>query len=243
MSIRRPHLASAAVLTSLLAASLAAPTPAQAVIPVVDFASITQLVSQVRTLQQQLLTARNQLLQAQTELRSMTGSRGMERLLGTAVRNYLPADWTEIAQALAGSSTAYPALGADLRATVALNAVLPAQALGFLTPQEQDELAAARRTAALMQVLSRQALTATSDRFAALQQLIDAIGAAGDQKAILDLQARISAEQGMLQNEHTKLDVLRQAVDAELWAGRERTRERVLAGHGRFGARFEPAAP
>ena len=243
MNIRRSRLVRAAVIASLLAAPLAATPPAQAAIPVIDIASIAHLVSELRTLQEQLLTARNQLLAAQAELRSMTGDRGMERLLGATVRNYLPADWAGIVQALAGNSAAYPALGAALGAVVDANAVLPMQAITALAPPERDELEAARRTAALMQVLSRQALAATSDRFASLQQLIDAIGAAGDQKAILDLQARISAEQGMLQNEHTKLDVLRQAADAEAWAERERTRERVLAGHGRFDARFEPTVP
>ena len=43
-----------------------------------------------------------------------------------------------------------------------------------------------------LQSLSHEALANSSGRFAALQQLIDAIGGASDQKAILELQARIS---------------------------------------------------
>ena len=58
----------------------------------------------------------------------------------------------------------------------------------------------------MLQVTSRQALQVSSERFASLQQLIDAIPTATDPKAILDLQARIAAEQAMLQNEQTKLD-------------------------------------
>jgi len=242
MQIRYSCLVCAAVRAAVLALPLIAAQPAQAALPVIDVASIAQLTTQLRTLQEQLLTARNQLLQAQAELRSMTGGRGMERLLGGTVRNYLPMDWNEVAGALAGAGAGYPAFGADLASLMAANAVLPPQAIAALAPEEQDELAAARRMAALLQAVSRQALARTSERFASLQQLIDAIGAAGDQKAILDLQARITAEQGMLQNEQTKLNILRQAAEAETWAGRERTRERVLAGHGRFDTRFEPVA-
>ena len=44
-----------------------------------------------------------------------------------------------------------------------------------------------------------------------MQTLINAIPSATDQKGILDLQARIQAEQGMLQTDQTKLHVLYQA--------------------------------
>ena len=55
----------------------------------------------------------------------------------------------------------------------------------------------------------------TSSRFASIQELIDAIARALDQKGILELAARINAEQGMLQNEQTKLNVLSEAVQVE----------------------------
>ena len=55
--------------------------PAHAQFAVIDVASLTQLVSQVQTLEQQLATARGQLTQAQASYQSMTGSRGMEQLL------------------------------------------------------------------------------------------------------------------------------------------------------------------
>ena len=81
---------------------------------------------------------------------------------------------------------------------------------------------------------SRQALEVTSERFASLQQLIDAIPGATDPKAVLDLQARIAAEQAMLQNEQTKLMVLYQAdggggTRAAAARARARDREHRLA--------------
>jgi type IV secretion system protein VirB5 len=79
-----------------------------------------------------------------------------------------------------------------------------------------------------------------SGRFADLQQLIDAVAQAADQKAVLDLQARIAAEAVMLQNEHTKLDVLYQGVQADRWASAQHARELALAGHGDFSSRWQP---
>ena len=46
---------------------------------VIDVASVTQLLSEVQTLEQQVQTAKSQLSQAQAEFQSMTGDRGMER--------------------------------------------------------------------------------------------------------------------------------------------------------------------
>jgi len=70
--------------------------------------------------------------------------------------------------------------------------------------------------------------------------LIAAIGSASDQKGILDLQARITAELGMLQNEQTKLQVLAQAGDALDAANAQRSVEQAIAGQGRFETRFQP---
>jgi hypothetical protein len=71
--------------------------------------------------------------------------------------------------------------------------------------------------------------------------LIAAIGSAGDQKAILDLQTRTSAELGMLQNEQTKLQVLTEASRAQESSNFQRERELAIAGQGRFETRFQPA--
>ena len=70
--------------------------------------------------------------------------------------------------------------------------------------------------------------------------MIDAIGTATDQKGILDLQARIGAEQGMLENEQSKLQLLFQAAAAEQAAALEQEREQVIAGNGNFSSRFRP---
>lgn len=206
--------------------------PAHAQFAVIDVASIAQLVQEVQQLQQQVATAKSQLAQAQTEYAAMTGPRGMQLLLSGTVRNYLPTDWTQVSQVLSGSSGSFPALAGGIRSLILSNAVLtPAQFAG-LSPSEQVQVTSSRQVVAFLQATSRAALANSSDRFASLQQLIGAIGSATDQKGALDLSARIAAEQGMLQNESTKLQVLYQIAQSEEWARAQRVREQALTDQG-----------
>ena len=205
---------------------------ANAQFAVVDVGAIRQLIQQVQTMRDQLTTARDQLSEARRQLESMRGRRGMEQLLAGTARNYLPQDWAELAALLEQTSTAYGALAGELQRVVNGNAVLTAQQIALLSPAERAQLESARRTTAMLQVMTREALSRTSSRFGSIQQLIDAISRAEDQKAILDLQARIQAEQGMLQNESTKIQVLYQVAQAEEWSRRQRAREQAVASIG-----------
>jgi type IV secretion system protein VirB5 len=212
---------------------------AHAQVAVIDVASLTQLISEVQTLEQQLATARSQLAQAQSEYQSITGARGMGQLLAGIPRNYLPANWSTLLSALQASG-AYPALAADLQTALKAAAVLSAPQLAALSPAAGTQLKAGRQAVALLQSVSHEALANSSNRFAEIQQLIDAIAGAMDQKAILELQARIAGEEGMLQNEHTKLQMLNQGMQAQAWANAQQARELTIAGHGQFESRFQP---
>jgi len=214
--------------------------PAKAQWAVVDARAITQLVQQVKTMEQQLNTARDQLSQAQTELQSMTGSRGMQLLLNGTVRNYLPSSWQQLVGAMQGAAGGYAGLASDIRSAVGANAVLSPPQLAMLAPVDQQHIIAARQSSALKQALAQAALANASARFAALQSLVNAISTAADQKGILDLQARIGAELGMLQNEQTKLQILRDATQAQDAVLRQQQVEQAIAGQGSFAGRFRP---
>jgi len=218
---------------------LGVPT-AFAQLAVVDAASVSQLVTQARMLQDQLSTARDHLARAEEQLRSMQGTRGMEQLLAGTVRNYLPSDWSQVQDLLPAGAPAYAALSLNLRRTLDVNALLPETRLADFPRNAREHIEAVRWSAAVLQVLTHEALATISGRFASIQRLIDAIPGAADPKAILDLQARIGAEQGMLQNEQNKLQALYQAAHAQAQANRQRQRENVIAGHGRFADRFQP---
>ena len=224
---------------SVVVCLLATPA-ARAQFAVIDVGAIAQLIAQAQILEDQLTTARDHLAQAQAEFVSMTGGRGMERLLSGTERNYLPTSWAEIQGTMQLAGGPYGALSGGVAATVAANAVLSPQALSLLPADVREQIETARRLAALQQNLTRQALATTSHRFASLQLLIDAIAAADDQKAALDLQARVSAENSMLHNEQSKLLTLFQLVQAEEQANRQQIRERAVLGHGQFATRFRP---
>jgi type IV secretion system protein VirB5 len=224
----------------VLSVLTAVTSAAHAQVAVIDVAALTQLLSEVQSLGQQVATARSQLTQAQAEFQSITGNRGMQLLLAGTVRNYLPPDWATVQGAAQGTLGTFPALTGDVaRATGAL-AVLSGAQLAAMPPAAAQTVQADRQSASLLQALTHEALANSSARFAGLQQLINTIGAAPDQKAILELQARISAEQGMLQNEHNKLQDLYQAVLADQLANTERVHELIVVGHGQFASRFQP---
>lgn len=196
--------------------------PAHAQFAVIDVGAIVQLVQEVQQMEQVLQTAQNELSQAQQEYQSITGLRGMQNLLSSINRNYLPTSWSQLPSALA----------TPMQAQITANAVLTSAQIAALSPAEQQLLTAARSNAALLQVATQQAYSTTSSRFASVQQLITAIASATDQKGILDLQARIQAEQGMLQTDNTKLTLLYQAAVAQEWARRQTASEQVVAGVG-----------
>jgi type IV secretion system protein VirB5 len=216
----------------LAALALGSTVPAQAQFAVIDVASVTQLVNEVRQLEQQVATARSQLLQAQSEYAAITGNRGMQNLLSGTLRNYLPTDWPQLSQVMSGSSASFPALASSVSSLVSSNAILTASQVASLSPSQQALLAAARQNPALLAAMSQTALANSSSRFAELQSLISAIGTASDQKASLDLTARVTAEQAMLQNEATKLQILYQVAQSQEWARVQRVREQALADQG-----------
>jgi type IV secretion system protein VirB5 len=213
---------------------------AHAQFAVIDAAAVAQLVQQTQSLAQQLATTRAQLLQLQTQYQSTTGNRGMQSLLAGTVRNYLPTQWTQVSSMLGGGTGGYGGLAALYQSNLRSNAVLTAPQLAALPPAASAQVTAGRQPVALLQSLSQDALANSSARFGAIQQLIDALPAARDQKGVLDLQARINAEQGMLQNEQTKLQVLFAAALGQEWVTRQLDLEQTVAGQGQFATRFEP---
>ena len=215
---------------------LGASPPVHAQFAVIDIGAITQLISEVEILEDQLTTARAHLAQAQAEYESITGGRGMEALLAGAPRNYLPTNWAQLQTALGGGG----AWGGGVTATLGVNSILPDTWLAQVPADVRKEIEERRQLTALQQTLTRQSLQITSERFDLLQQLISAIPRATDQKAVLDLQARTSAENAMLLNEQSKLRTLAEVIQAQELANRQQVRERALLGQGQFALRFQP---
>lgn len=223
-------------LAALLLLSVAV-LPTRAVsqgIPVIDVAAITHLVQQLNQWQKQLTAMGQHLNQLQQTHHALTGSRGMQALLPmtSQQRNYLPQDYAELMNAVNGTSSTYAGLSAQIQQAITANAVLNNNQLSALTPEMRQLVENGRKSAALVATLSKTAYQNTSQRFGALQQLIATIGTTGDLKAIQDLQGRINAEQAMLTNEQTKLQMLHQMLQAERLVAEQRARERSAADVG-----------
>lgn len=225
----------------LAAAASLAPLHAKAGIPVIDVAAVANLVQQVMYWQQQISGMQKQYDQlkaskdqlAQTH-NAMTGSRGMEQLLPTSdlTRNYLPPSYGELMHTLNGSSASYAGLASQVQSIMKANSILSGTQMEGLSPELRQIVEQGRQSAALLNGMTQNAYQSTSQRFSALQVLIDRIASAQDPKAIQDLQARIQAEQNMLTNEQTKLQSLYQIARAEDDAQRQRLRERATTDVG-----------
>jgi type IV secretion system protein VirB5 len=235
------HFFRSLVFRSLAAIALvfALALPARAQWAVVDAPAIVQLIQEVKEMEQEVQTAESQLTQAKQALQTMTGGRGMQLLLSGVVRNYLPSNWSQLMSVVNGGGGS-AGLSSTVRSAIGSNAILSPQQLSTLSPSVQQQIVAVRQSNALQQALAQTALTNASGRFASVQTLISAIPSAKDQKGILDLQARISAELGMLQNEQTKLQVLHQSMEAQNAVLQQQDRERILAAQGTFASRFQP---
>src|SRR5437660_11336176 len=156
----------------------------------------------------------------------------MQLLLSGTVRNYLPVNSAQLSQVMSGSSATCAGLAWDVRQLMGGNAVRTPAQVASLSPPEQARVISARQSAALLQAMARAALANSSERFASLEQLISAIGGASDQKASLDLNARIVAEQAMLQNEQTKLQILKEVAASVERPRLLQARERSVAAEG-----------
>ena len=238
MSLRKTFIGAA---VSVCVAT--APMQASATgIPVIDVAAVANLIQQITYWQQQISAMTNQLNQLQQTYNSMTGGRGMETLLNMSnlQRNYLPPDYAELMNVVNGASGTYAGLSSQLQAVMSANAVLSGVQMSALSPQQRQTVESGRKAAAMLASFTQSAYQNTSQRFSALQGLINMIGSATDPKAIQDLQGRVQAEQTMLTNEQSKLQSLFQVAQSEQWAQQQRVREQVIQGHGGFGSRFSP---
>lgn len=225
----------------LAASALLTPLHARAGIPVIDFAAVANLIQQIVYWQQQISAMQKQFDQLQASKEqlqqtygAMTGSRGMDQLLSTsdAQRNYLPQNYNDLMSVVSGSSSGYSGLSSQVQSIMNANKILTSSQMDALSPEMRRTVEQGRQAAALLNGMTRSAYQNTSQRFSALQQLINAIGRTNDPKAIQELQARIQAEQNMLTNEQIKLQSLYQVAQSEELMRRQRIREQSASDIG-----------
>lgn len=180
---------------------------AHAGIPVIDVTSIAQQIAQVTAWGKQYVQMYEQYQQMQQQYNSLNGARGMASLVNNpALRQYLPADYQTILNGGYGN-------WASIRAAAKVMGVDETY-IGAGTRTAQAFNANAMQTA-LNRSTAEDAYKQASNRFADIQVLLDRVNNAPDAKDIADLQARIQAEQVMMQNEQNKLAMLSQLAQAQ----------------------------
>lgn len=166
---------------------------------------ITQLASWAAQYSQ-MITEYKQLV---AEYNSLNGTRGMASLVNNpSLRRYLPNEYKSILSSGYGDSAA---LRAALDAPIGNNA---------LYKLRRDQLA-------IDEAMSLEGYKQASRRFGDIQVLLDKINDSSnpDAKDMQDLQARIQAEQVMLQNESTKLAMLKNLQEIQ----KQKMQERAFA--------------
>lgn len=190
-----------------LVSGMAFGTSAHAGIPVIDATNLAQQIQQVAAWAQQFQQMQQQFGQLQQTYNSLNGIRGFSSLINNpALRKYLPADYQTILNSGYGNwegiRTATKVL--DIAETSLNSSSLSAQTFNSNANQ-----------AAINRAMADEGYKQAAQRFDTIQALIDNINNTPDSKDVAELQARIQAEQVMMQNEQTKLMMVSQLVQAQ----------------------------
>ena len=222
--MNRKYLAAAAA--CLVATSFASPSQAQIV--VYDPASYAKILEEAQTALNQLEQLKQQVTQGQRLLTSLNQNSNVNALATSlsapTLRAFLPNADAFVAAAN-GDLAKLGALGAKAQSIRDANRLF--------TPPAGDatgaELSAAGDRAARDLATGQAVGEAAANRLTGLQQLQSALDSAPDARAVLDLQARLAAEQAMIANDQMRLQGLAMTQAAEERLQRQRDLERAAA--------------
>ena len=212
---------------------------AYAGLPVFDGAALSNSVSswtaqaqsmanQLNQLQQQYRVMQQQYQQLQQTYQSISGIRNMAGIANNPLlRQYLPPDYQTVLQLGSGAVNGqYASLDG------AASAIKQASKIVDITQTSIDPNSStgqayqnSQNQAATNLALASASFQQSSARIAGLQQMLDTVNQAPDEKDILDLQGRIQAEQVMLQNESIRLASLAQLQQAQKDIAQQQARE------------------
>lgn len=227
--IRRSLAAASAAAALLLAAGAA-----QAQQIVHDPTSYAQLVREARTALDQLEQLREQVRQGQQlfdSLNDLSDVNALARELGLPeVRNPLP-DLRSLRAAADGDLSALGALAARADAIRAETRVYapPAGDMSEVDSYYREALERSGARTARDLAVGEAVGAAADQRLAGLEALREALDTAPNARAVMDLEARLSAEQALIQNEQVRLQGLALTQAAEARLEEQRARERAAA--------------
>ncbi len=211
----------------VLAAGIAMSSAAFAQIPVTDGASIANSIQQqIETMakwKMQYDQMTSQINQMKQQYESLTGSRNLGQILNNAaLRDYLPNDWQGVYDAV--KSGGYSGLSGRAQSIFEGNKVYDLCA-NLADSQQRTHCEAQAVKGAQDKAFALDAYDKAKSRLTQIDQLMAKINDTPDPKAIAELQGRIAAEQAMIQNEQTKLQMYQMVAAAEDRLQEQRQRE------------------
>ena len=200
-------------------------------IPVIDIANLIQTIQQVMNDITKIENQVEQVRQLQGQLASINGVRNLGAVFNSAaLSNYVPANAFNALNALDASG--YGGLTPTARTLRDVGMVYNClNVTGAARTACQATLAQPYQQKALLQ----DAMRAASGRLAQINSLMAQTNATNDQKAVLEIQARIGAENAMLAHEMSQIQMLQGMADSEERIARSRDRERQYQMLGRTG--------
>ena len=215
---------------ALALASLASVGQAQG-IPVIDVANLVQTLQQVSNDITKINNQVQQIIQLQSQLASISGMRNLGNVFDSpALRNYVPAQAYAVLDAI--DTSGYGALTPTAKtlrdAAMVYNCL---DLAGVARTGCQAALAQPYQQKGLLQ----DAMRSATGRLAQIDSLINQVNATTDQKAVLEIQARIGAENALLAHEMSQVQMLTGMADSEERIARSRDRERQYQMLGRTG--------
>lgn len=198
-----------------LALTLGAISPAFAGIPVTvvaDPQALANHITELAKMVEQIRQLENQLNQMEREYTSMTGSRGLGSLINSAYDKDVLKDL-------------------DLKGLMSQNGLKSSNDYN-LGQGVGEVFDLSNKNAAQYSGQATKSLSQAQERFDELKGLVSKVNNSSDPKEVMDLQARIGAEQSFLQNEVAKLQILEQQAQANEQIRSQRVKQMAVESSG-----------
>lgn len=188
-------------------------------IPVYDASSFTQMVTQLDQMSKDYQKQLEQLEQAVKQTNAITGTRNMGSLGNSAfesdLRRYLPTTWQETMNMMSANGLGFSATGTQEIYNDLLSTYKPISGAELMTTDPNGTISRAferkNNTNYAAMAAAEQSYNNVSKHIETYENMLGEINTTIDLKASVDLQSRISAENGLLMSDFLRL----QAIDMQ----------------------------
>jgi len=185
---------------------------ARATLPVFDASSFAKM-------EESVLLLREEVSRLESTYAAMSGSRGLGSVLyDPALREYLPTDWMRVYDA--ANAGGYAGISGPMKDIERAERLQGTVAEGVLAVRER-----AFRTAVTNKAIALHAFDGERARLTEIESLMQRIDETHDPKGVAEIEARIAAEEAVVQNESTKLELVAMLERAEEALRAEQARE------------------